>query len=385
MRAAMACKWTAMAGAALALAACGGKEPEKKAESKGAPVVVQAVAAARVEWSDGIEASGTVRARQTGTVASRLMAYVREVRVRAGDSVSAGQVVVTLDAKEMDTAVRQAEAMGLEAKNAHAEVTQAIAAAQAQVELAKVTHKRMTELFGRKSITQQELDEATARLRMAEAQLAGASAKRNQVDARVTQASEAAESAKIQRGYLEIRAPFAGRVIERLVEPGNLAAPGQPLLTVEQAGAYRLEVPLEESLMGAVRMGDRVPVVLEALEKEIEARVVEIVPAVDAMSRSFTVKLDVPGVANLRTGMFGKARFPRGKRQALTVPAGAVREEGSLRYVMTVAGERARLRMVTLGASREGAVEVMSGLSEGERVVAPLNASLADGAAVEVR
>lgn len=378
-------RFLAMVGAALALAACGGHEPGKRSESKSAPVAVRTVDAARVEWSDGIEASGTVRARQTGTVASRLMAYVREVRVRAGDTVSSGQVVVTLDAKEMDTAVRQAEAMGVEATSAQAEVTQAIAAAQAQLELARVTHKRMTDLFSRKSVTQQELDEATARLRMAEAQLAGANAKRNQVDARILQAGEAAESAKIQRGYLEIRAPFAGRVMERLVEPGNLAAPGQPLLTIEQAGAYRLEVPVEESLLGAVRLGDRVPVFLESLEKELDARVVEIVPAVDALSRSFTVKLDLPGVANLRTGMFGKARFPRGMRKALVVPSAAIREEGSLRYLMTVSGGRARLRMVTVGGAREGSVEVMSGLTDGETVVSPLAPALADGAAVEVR
>jgi len=378
-------RFLALVGAALALAACGGKEPEKRSESKSAPVAVRTVPAARVDWSDGIEASGTVRARQTGTVASRLMAYVREVRVRAGDTVGAGQVVVTLDAKEMDAAVRQAEAMGVEAKNAQAEVTQAIAAAQAQLELARVTHKRMTDLFNRKSVTQQELDEATARLRMAEAQLSGANAKRNQVDARIQQASEATQSAKIQRGYLEIRAPFAGRVMERLVEPGNLAAPGQPLLTVEQAGAYRLEVPVEESLLGSVRLGDRVPVFLESLEKELDARVVEIVPSVDALSRSFTVKLDLPGVANLRTGMFGKARFPRGMRKALVVPSAAIREEGSLRYLMTVAGGRARLRMVTLGGAREGSVEVMSGLTDGEQVVSPLAPALTDGAAVEVR
>ncbi|MBK7930131.1 MAG: efflux RND transporter periplasmic adaptor subunit [Bryobacterales bacterium] len=378
-------RFLAMVGAALALAACGGHEPEKRSESKSAPVAVRTVPAARVEWSDSIEASGTVRARQTGTVASRLMAYVREVRVRAGDAVGAGQVVVTLDAKEMDTAVRQAEAMGVEATSAQAEVTQAIAAAQAQLELARVTHKRMTDLFSRKSVTQQELDEATARLRMAEAQLAGANAKRNQVDARILQAGEAAESAKIQRGYLEIRAPFAGRVMERLVEPGNLAAPGQPLLTIEQAGAYRLEVPVEESLLGAVRLGDRVPVFLESLEKELDARVVEIVPSVDALSRSFTVKLDLPGVANLRTGMFGKARFPRGMRKALVVPSAAIREEGSLRYLMTVSGGQARLRMVTVGGAREGSVEVMSGLTDGETVVSPLAPALSDGAAVEVR
>ncbi len=376
-------KRAGIAAVAMVLAACGGKEPEKRAESKGAPVRVQTVAAAKVEWTDDVEVSGTVRARQTGVVASRLMAYVHDVRVRVGDSVAAGQVLVVLDAKEMDSAVRQAEAMDAEARNARAEAIQAMAAANAQLDLARATHRRMNDLFKRKSVTQQELDEATARLRMAEAGATAAIAKRNQMDARVNQATEAIAAAKIQRGYLEIRSPFAGRVMERTVEPGNLAAPGQPLLTIEQSGAYRLEVPVEESLLGSVRLGDRVPVRLEAMARDLEARVVEIVPAVDAMSRSFTVKLDVPGVANLRSGMFGTARFARGKKLALTVPPGAVREEGSLKYVMVADEGQARLRMVTLGAAREGAVEVLSGLSEGERVVHPLAATLRDGATVE--
>ena len=376
-------KRAGIAVVAMALAACGGKEPEKRGESKGAPVRVQTVAAAKVEWTDDVEVSGTVRARQTGVVASRLMAYVRDVRVRVGDSVAAGQVVVVLDAKEMDSAVRQAEAMDAEARNGRAEAIQAMAAANAQLDLARATHRRMNELFKRKSVTQQELDEATARLRMAEAGATAAIAKRNQTDARVNQATEAIAAAKIQRGYLEIRSPFAGRVMERTVEPGNLAAPGQPLLTIEQSGAFRLEVPVEESLLGSVRLGDRVPVRLEAVARDLEARVVEIVPAVDAMSRSFTVKLDVPGVANLRSGMFGTARFARGKKLALTVPPGAVREEGSLKYVMVAGEGQVRLRMVTLGAAREGAVEVLSGLSEGEKVVHPLAATLRDGAKVE--
>lgn len=378
-------KRAGIAVVAIVLAACGGKEPEKRAESKVVPVLVQTVTAAKVEWIDDVEVSGTVRARQTGVVASRLMAYVQDVRVRVGDSVTAGQVVVVLDAKELDSAVRQAEAMDAEARNARAEAIPAMMAANAQLDLARATHRRMNDLFKRKSVTQQELDEATARLRMAEAGATGALAKRNQTDARVNQATEAIAAAKIQRGYLEIRSPFAGRVLERSVEPGNLASPGQPLLTIEQADAFRLEAPVEESLLGTVRLGDRVPVRLEAVERELQARVVEIVPAVDAMSRSFTVKLDVPGVANLRTGMFGKARFPRGKRQALTVPQGAVREEASLKYVLVASDGQARLRMVTLGAVRNAAVEVLSGLSEGEKVVHPLTATLRDGAAVEVQ
>lgn len=124
---------------------------------------------------------------------------------------------------------------------------------------------------------------------------------------------------------------------------------------------------------------------LEALDRKLNARVGEIVPSVDAASRSYIVKIDLPPLANLRSGMFGRAFFPLGARKVVTVPAGAVIERGQLQSVFVVEEGAARTRMVTTGKREPDAIEVLSGLSEGEKVVSPVPAGLSDGARVEVR
>jgi len=126
-------------------------------------------------------------------------------------------------------------------------------------------------------------------------------------------------------------------------------------------------------------------VALEALDRKLNARVGEIVPSVDAASRSYIVKIDLPPLANLRSGMFGRAFFPLGARKVVTVPAGAVIERGQLQSVFVVEEGAARTRMVTTGKREPDAIEVLSGLSEGEKVVSPVPAGLSDGARVEVR
>jgi RND family efflux transporter MFP subunit len=128
-----------------------------------------------------------------------------------------------------------------------------------------------------------------------------------------------------------------------------------------------------------------VTVSIESLGRTIQARVSEIVPAVDPASRSYTVKMDLPALAQLRSGLFGRARFAQGSRQVLAVPASAVAERGQLRAVMVAENGVARTRLITTGERRGEQVEVLSGLTPGEKVIAPAPANLADGARVEVR
>jgi RND family efflux transporter MFP subunit len=132
-------------------------------------------------------------------------------------------------------------------------------------------------------------------------------------------------------------------------------------------------------------VGQNVSVSLEALGRTIDARVSEIVPAVDAASRTNIVKIDLPPLAQLRSGMFGRAIFPLSSRSVLAVPEAAVREQGQLRMVYVVDGGVARARLVTLGAARPDQHEVLSGLTAGEKIVLPVPPGLSDGARVEVR
>jgi RND family efflux transporter MFP subunit len=367
----------------LAHISCGKHEPtgEPRA-SENTPIRVETVSVKQELLPETLDATGTVRSRATAVISSKTMGYIRQVHVRAGDTVRAGQLLVSVEANSLDANLRQAEAAVEEAKSAIPEAENGIAAARAQLELAEVTYKRMQDLLAKKSVSQQEFDEVTARRRLAQANLEMAQAKRAQLNAKIRQAEQSMKAAEVTRSYGEIYAPFAGTIVERTSEPGDLASPGRPLLTLEES-RYRLEVPVDESRIRNLRLGQLVPVTLEALGRTLEARITEIVPAVDPASRSLIVKIDLPAGLPLRGGMFGRARFAVGERQAIAIPASALVERGQIASVFVIEDGRAKLRLVTPGVRDASRVEILSGLTGNETLVARVPTGLADGLRVE--
>ena len=367
------------------LTSCGNEPPRHSATSPSAPVAVQVAAVSTQEWPAVYEATGTVRARTTGTVSSKVMGYVQQVSVQVGDRVRDGQILVTLDARELEEGVRGAEAGRAEVRSAIPEAESAVAAAKANLDLAQTTFKRMEELAAKKSISNQEYDEASAKVKAAQANYEMARSKRAQLDPRLARAEQELRSATIMRDYAKIAAPFAGIVTAKSVEPGNLATPGAPLLTIEQDGVYRLEASVDESRLPSALAGATVEVALEGVERKLNARVSEVVPAVDAASRSSIVKIDLPAIPQLRSGMFGRAFFPLGRRTVVVAPRAALVERGQLQSVFVVEDGTARTRLITTGQRAKDAMEVLSGLNAGEKVVTPIPAGLQDGARLEVR
>lgn len=188
-------------------------------------------------------------------------------------------------------------------------------------------------------------------------------------------------------GYTRIRAPFAGLVTARQVDPGTLARPGTPLLELEKAGALQLYTSVDESLLAFLQKGMVVAVEISALSSRLlHGRVAEIVPTADPASRRFPVKIDLPATAGLRSGMFGKARIGSGRHPALVIPQTALVTHGSLNGVWVLDEyHTASLRYVKLGVKNDAEVEVLWGLSNGEMVVlSPGDRELA-GKQVEVR
>jgi RND family efflux transporter MFP subunit len=369
----------------LSLAACGPEAAEDAAATADrATVRVRVQPAAMEDWPDRIEATGTVRARVAATLSSRAMGYIREMRYQEGDRVEAGAVVATLEARELQIAVQRAESGLEEIRGAVPEAESAVASASAQLTLAETTLRRMQDLLAKRSVSQQEFDEADARVRVARSGKEMAEAKRRQLDQKIRQAQDAVSAAQVQTEFLEVKAPFAGRVTARRAEPGMLASPGMPLLEVEREGSYRLEVAMPESQLRSVRVGQGMEVRLDSDEAALAARVDEIVPEIDPASRTFIVKLALPAAANVRAGSFGRASFATGSRQVLTVPASAVIAQGQLRNVLVAPRDVAQSRMIRVGGERDGRVEVLSGIEEGERVIAPVPAGLADGQRIEV-
>ena len=366
------------------LAGCGSEPSLKAVGTPVTPMRVEAVAVAETDWPSTYESTGTVRARTTATISSKLMGYAREVRAQIGDHVREGQPLVVLDTRDLETSVVRAEAGREEVKSGFSEAESAVALAKSQLDLAQVTFHRMQDLLDKRSITDQEYDEASARLKAAQAALDMARARRTQLDAKMAQMEQEVRAAGIQRGYSQIVAPFSGTIITKSIDPGTLAVPGAPLFTIERDGAYRLEASVEESRLSLARVGKTVSVTLDGMDRTVPGRIAEVVPSVDAAARTGTVKIDLPLLPELRSGMFGRALFDTGGRKVLTVSSAGVMERGQLQSVYVAENNIAHARMVTIGTRVNDKVEVLSGLNQGDRVIAPIPTGLADGARIEV-
>lgn len=367
------------------LNSCGESPRTTPAESGKPAKTVQTVAAQMRSIPLLYTATGSIHARTESQLASQIMARVLSVKAQVGDRVVAQQVLIALDSEETNASYRKAEAGRAEAQSSIAESDSNIAQAKANLDLAKLTTDRMADLFAKRSISQQEMDESNAKLKDAQASYEMARARREQLNNRIAQSDASLQEAQTARGYAMIRAPFAGVVTARNVEPGAMAVPGTPLLTIEAGTGYRLHASVEESQAANVHLNEPVSVFVDALQKEVAGRVAEVSPVADSNSHSFTVKIDLPANAALHAGQFGHASFVTGNKQAITVPASAVVEHGQLQSVFVADHGVARIRLVTLGDSKDGQTEVLSGLQPADQVIQPIPDGLSDGDRVEVR
>jgi len=345
--------WTAASGMS-------GCSNERKAEAASPEPAsnVQTTVAQRMSVPDWLEAVGTVRAAQTSQLASQIMGNIVTVQVHEGDRVERGQVMAVIDDAQPRASVEQATAAEFAAQKD-------LSAAESEYALAAITLKRYQPLYERQTVSAQTFDEVKTRAQSAEA-------RRDMAKAALAQANAALAQAGTSLGYTRIRAPFSGVVTERKADSGTLASPGMPILTLEDTRNYRLEVTVDESDLGLVRVGLPTPARIDALGgAEIIGKVMQIVPAADPGSRSFLVKIELPKDAHLRSGLFGRAEFPRGERSALLIPRAAIVERGQLQGVYVIDSEQiANLHYVTLGRTSAQQVEVLSGLEGGEKIIA---------------
>lgn len=268
--------------------------------------------------------------------------------------------------------------------------------AKGQFEAAKQSESIAREGSRKQEIqaAQEGVAQAQAALKQAQAGLTQARAAAMQIDlrrrdvdlarARKGQAAAAAKSARVSLSYVQILAPFTGRVTRRLADPGSLASPGVPILEVE-GGDYRFEADVPESLLSHLGKGSSAEVRVDALgDRSYRAKVVELVPAAEPGSHRFTVKFSLDAPAGIRSGMFGKASIPVGSARKLLIPSTATWEREGLHYVYALNQDGiARLRIITIGEPRGGSVEVLSGLTKGEKVVVGERAGIKDGTKVE--
>jgi len=383
----------------LLLFACG-REASPPAKAPEPPVVrdVALSVVAQVDVEEVAEVTGTVKSRTTTTVASRIMGRILVLPVREGSVVQAGQLLAELDDQDVGTQLRRAEAGLAEAEAAVVEVDRAItasaaakAAAEAQRDLATSTLARYQRLMDRKAVAPQEYDQVAAQQKAAAAGVERAAAegqvvqsKRQQVLARIEAARAEVASIQIVRSYAKITAPFAGIVTAKHMDAGGMAAPGAPLVTLEGAGGYWLEAVVPDSQAAGLKPGQSLRTSVEAAGYSGPAAVAEIIPTADPATRTTQVRLNLPTSVRLRSGFFGRTWIPVGRRQVVEVARGAVVERGQLQGVYVVGQDNiARFRLIRTGVARQGAVEVLAGLSPGDRVVIAGVDRVTDGARIE--
>jgi RND family efflux transporter MFP subunit len=302
-----------------------------------APVTVTRQAVERREVPVFEEVVGTVRPRKAAQVTAKVTGRLLEMTAIPGRKVKAGDLLAKLDVGELDAALARAEA----------------ALGQADRDLA-----RFRSLRDSGAVALAEFEQAEARQRMANATVA---------------------ETKTMVQNASVTAPFDGTVTRKFLEPGDLASPDRAIFAMEDSSLLQLEIHVAEAMAGSITLGSKFRVEVGGAGAEIEGFVSELSPSADVGSRTFLVKLDLPLHEPLRAGQFGRAFIPRGHRAALLVPSNALISRGQMDYVFTVAQNVARLRIVSIGATREDSTEILAGLDGGETIVLSPPANLRDG------
>ena len=328
-----------LAALAFGAVACGAPERElEQAEPPRVAGTVYTVSDTTIRAT--FDASGVAAPLQQATLSTKVMGTVTAVLVHEGDAVRAGQLLVRIDARELGAKSAQVAASVAEAEAMHRDAT--------------TQAGRIRALYADSAATRAQLDAVETGLARAEAGLRNARA-------------AAAELAAVS-SYAEIRAPFAGLVTKRFVDPGAFAAPGAPLIAVQDARELRVSVSAAPDAAAGVRRGQELDATIEG--RAVRATVEGVVPAMAGNLYMINARVPNPDGAIL-AGSSATLAIPLGERSALVVPVAAIAREGDLTGVTlrTTAGDVTR--WVRLGATAGEIVEVTAGLRAGDQVVVP--------------
>jgi RND family efflux transporter MFP subunit len=276
-------------------------------------------------------------------VEAKVSGKIDRMTVVPGRSVRQGELLARIDAREIQARLEQAVAVRR----------------QAESDL-----KRSESLREQNILAPSDYDAAQSKFRVADA---------------------AVREAETLLGYTRVDAPFDGIITRKLADVGDLAAPGRPLLELEDSRTLRFEADVPEAVVSRLALGDRLPVHLATMPSELQGVVSEIAPATDPGSRTFLVKFDLPATPSVRAGQFGRVEVPVGSTSTLRVPASAVVVRGQMELVFVVRDGKASLRIVKTGKRLGDELELVSGVDAGESLVVEDPAALVDGQPLRIR
>ena len=320
------------------------------------PVQASVITVSSSSVPTGVTLTGTVAARQVANVSSQIMAPVSQVLVKEGAQVGKGQVLVRLSSGSLAAGVHQADSQEAAAGKQEA-------AAAAQERLAADTLSRYQTLNQRHSVTPHEFDQVKSAFEAAQAQHQAAAAQ-------VQAAAAGAAQSRAMDSFTIIRAPFSGIVTAKYVDAGALASPGTPLLRIEDTQQHEIDIQMNESSLSRLHAGDAVQVTL-AGTPTFTANIRDVIPAADPASHTVTVKIGLPPSQYTVSGMTATVLVPTGDGAAIVIPKSSVHSRGQMDSVLALdANSVAQLRYVQLGSAIGDRVEVTSGISAGDRILA---------------
>lgn len=379
----------------LGLAACSSQSDQPTEESsipRKIRVVTQEVRKVKIPVSRNFP--GTVASADTALLTPKVVGYIEALLARPGSTFQKGAVLVKIKSKELMDKEKFARSAVKEAENGEKQAAvglnmakAGLKQAQAQFTLARKTYTRFENLLKTESVSKQEFDEVEAKYKaaleakkIAEENVKLADEKLSQVKIKKQQALAMLDEVKTYLSYTNLKAPFDGIVLQKLLDVGNLASPGQPVLKIGSLGNV-VYTHVNSSAIKQARVGQEVTVEVPAADTRFTAQILEIDPNVDPATRNFKIKLS--GNSNIIPGMYANVYLGRDLEEITTVPGRAILERGQLPVVFVKKENKAEMRIVKIGRTFGDKVEILSGLQPGEQVVVENAQTLRTGDVIE--
>mgnify|MGYP000701735911 FL=1 len=288
--------------------------------------------------------AASVEAKQATIISSRMLSRINDIKVRAGEKVKKGDLLIELEQADLSAQVLQAK--------------QRVVALDARHIEAKQNLNRSIELFKKQLISEFEFDKTQADYQSIVADL--------------TSAKFALSQAKTTLSYATLIAPIDGLIVDRFAEPGDTAQAGAKLLSLYNPLSLRIEAQVREQLALTLKHGQQITVELPSVNKTIVGEIEEIVPAANTGSRSFLIKAHINYNENLLPGMYARMLIPAGEQSKLNIPVDKVAQVGQLDFVWIKTANDIQRRFVRLGKVQSNhMVNVISGLREGDTIIKP--------------
>ena len=368
---------------------------EKAASSPDAPPIVSVVRAARADLASDLVLTAEFEPFQQVDVMSKVAGYIRSIKVDIGDRVHEGQLLATLEIPEMEDDLTKAAAVIDESNAEIVTASDELHRAEQAHDLAHLSYTRIADVLKREPglVPQQEVDEARSRDLIAESQVAAAKSKIRAAEQKTRVAQADQGRFQTLHKYMTISAPFEGVVTKRYANAGSMIQAGtasqtqaMPIVQLSQNNLLRLILPVPESAVSRVHVGETVEVHVSSLGRTFPGRVARFADKIQQSTRTMDTEVDVPNASlTLIPGMYAEVNLRvDDRRNVLSVPLEAVDRSGSSARVYAVISPGViHITPVTLGLESDQRVEVRSGLQEGDVVVVGRHAGLKEGQPVQ--